>query len=166
MFCVSSLLAYLDEWKPLTWSQWLHYRLGWYMTLENLPGMCYHSVLIYSQAYFRNQLMKESRVTGMNALRKDWLRKWMGPSSTCTPSQHSSAGKESACNVGDPGSIPGLERSPREGKGHPLQYSGLENSMDCIVYGAAKSWTWLRDLHFHFPSTNFGVFFFFFFQLF
>ena len=41
-----------------------------------------------------------------------------------------SAGKESACNVGDLGSIPGLERSPGEGKGYPLQYSGLENSMD------------------------------------
>ena len=43
-----------------------------------------------------------------------------------------SAGKESACNVGDLGSIPGLERSPEEGKGYPLQYSDLENSMDCI----------------------------------
>ena len=50
-----------------------------------------------------------------------------------------SAGKESACNVGDLGSIPGLRRSPGEGKGYPLQYSGLENSMDCIVYGVAKS---------------------------
>ena len=40
------------------------------------------------------------------------------------------AGKESACNAGDLGSIPGLERSPGEGKGYPLQYSGLENSMD------------------------------------
>ena len=41
-----------------------------------------------------------------------------------------SAGKESACNVGDLGLIPGLERSPGEGKGYPLQYSGLENSME------------------------------------
>ena len=41
-----------------------------------------------------------------------------------------SAGKESACNVGDLGSIPGLGRSPGEGKGYPFQYSGLENSMD------------------------------------
>ena len=39
-------------------------------------------------------------------------------------------GKESACNEGDPGSIPGLGRCPGEGKGYPLQYSGLENSMD------------------------------------
>ena len=50
-----------------------------------------------------------------------------------------SAGKESACNVGDAGSVPGLGRSPREGKGYPLQYSGLENSMDCIVHGVAES---------------------------
>ena len=42
----------------------------------------------------------------------------------------SSVGKESACNAGDPGSIPGFGKSPGEGKGYPLQYSGLENSMD------------------------------------
>ena len=46
-----------------------------------------------------------------------------------------SADKESACNVGDLGSIPGLGRSPGEGNGYPLQCSGLENSMDCIVHG-------------------------------
>ena len=59
-----------------------------------------------------------------------------------------SAGKESACNVGDPGLIPGLGRSPGEGNGYPLQYSGLENSMDCIVHAVAKSWTRLSDFHF------------------
>ena len=52
-----------------------------------------------------------------------------------------SAGEESTCNAGDLGSIPGLERSPGEGKGYPLQYSGLENSMDSIVHGFAKSQT-------------------------
>ena len=81
---------------------------------------------------------------------------------------HSSIGKESACNAGDPGSIPGLGRSTGEGigytrqyfwaslcgsagkesaynvgdlgwEGYPLQYSGLENSMDCIVHGVTKS---------------------------
>ena len=60
-----------------------------------------------------------------------------------------SAGKESACNVGDLGSIPRLGRSPGEGKFYPLQYSGLENSMDCIVHGVAKSWTRLSDFLFH-----------------
>ena len=52
-----------------------------------------------------------------------------------------SIGKESACNEGDPGSIPGLGRCPGEGKGYPLQYSGLENSIDCIVHGVRKSRT-------------------------
>ena len=56
-----------------------------------------------------------------------------------------SAGKESTCNAGDLGLIPGLDRSPREGKGYPFQYSGLENSMDCIVHGVSKSCTWLSD---------------------
>ena len=46
----------------------------------------------------------------------------------------SSVGKESTCNAGEPGSIPGLGRFPGEGNGYPLQYSGLENSMDCIVH--------------------------------
>ena len=50
-----------------------------------------------------------------------------------------SAGKESACNAGDLGSIPGLGGSLGEGKGYPLQYSGLENSMDCIVHGVPES---------------------------
>ena len=66
-----------------------------------------------------------------------------------------SAGKESTCNAGDLGSIPGLGRSPGERKGYPLQYSGLENSMDCIVHGAAKSQTGLSNFDFtlslHFP---------------
>jgi len=61
-----------------------------------------------------------------------------------------SAGKESACNAEDLGLIPVSGRSPGEGKGYPLQYSGLENSMDCIVHGVAKSWTRLIKLHFHF----------------
>ena len=50
----------------------------------------------------------------------------------------SSVGKESTCNAGDPGSTPGSGRSTGEGIGYPLQYSGLENSMDCIVHGVAK----------------------------
>ena len=58
-----------------------------------------------------------------------------------------SAGKESTCNVGDLVSIPGLRRSPGEEKGYPLQYSGLENSMHCIVHGVAKSPTRLSDFH-------------------
>ena len=61
-----------------------------------------------------------------------------------------SAGKESTCNVGDLGSIPGLGRSPGEEKGYPLQYSGLENSMNHMAHGVTKSQTWLNDFDFHF----------------
>ena len=62
----------------------------------------------------------------------------------------SSDGKESACNAGDAGSIPGLGRSRGEGNGHPLQLSCLENSMDreawrAAIHGVAKSWTPLSD---------------------
>ena len=64
----------------------------------------------------------------------------------------SSVGKESTCNAGDPGSTPGSGRSTGEGIGYPLQYSGLENSMDCIVHGVAKSWTQLSDFYCHFQS--------------
>ena len=57
------------------------------------------------------------------------------------------AGKESACNAGDLGSIYGLGRPSGEGKGYPLQYSGLENSLECIAHGVAKSRTQLSDFH-------------------
>ena len=60
----------------------------------------------------------------------------------------SSVGKESVCNAGDPGSIPEWGRPPGEGNGYPLQYSGLENSRNCIVLGVAKSRTRLSDLPF------------------
>ena len=56
-----------------------------------------------------------------------------------------SAGKESACNAGDLGSIPGLGRSPREGNGYPLQFSCLENSSDCYgPWGCKESDTTQR----------------------
>ena len=59
-----------------------------------------------------------------------------------------SAGKESACNAGDQGLIHRLGRSPGERKGYPLQCSGLENSLDCIVHGVAKSRTRLSNFQF------------------
>ena len=62
--------------------------------------------------------------------------------------------KESACNAGDLGLIPGLGRSPGEGKGHPLQCSCLENSMDCIVRGVAKSRTQMSTFHLLFAFTT------------
>ena len=94
--------------------------------------------------------------------RKPWFDSWVGkicwrrdrlptpilptPIFLCCPC--CTADKESACNAGDLGLIPGFGRSPGEGKGYLLQYSGLKNSMDCIVHGVAKSWTRLSDFHF------------------
>ena len=69
------------------------------------------------------------------------------------------AGKESACNVGDLGSISGLGGSPGEGNGYPLQYSGRENSMDCIGHGVTKGQTgkhmWGLD-NYHEPHSTQG----------
>ena len=69
---------------------------------------------------------------------------------------HSSVGKESACNAGDPSLIPGSGRSAGEGKGYPLQYSGLENYMDCIVMGSQRvrqDWATFT-FTFHVPCGN------------
>ena len=68
------------------------------------------------------------------------------------------AGREASRDAGDLGSIPGLRRSPGEGKGYQLQYSGLENSMDCIEHGVAKSWTQLSDFHHHRQSKELIIF--------
>jgi len=66
----------------------------------------------------------------------------------------SSAGKKSSCNARDLGLIPGLGRFPGDGNSHPLQYSGLENSMACIVHGVAKSRTQLSNILFHFSLSH------------
>ena len=63
-------------------------------------------------------------------------------------------GEEFTCNAGDLGSTPGLGRSSGKGKGYPLQYSGLENSIGYKVQGVAKSRTQLSDFHFQFAITQ------------
>ena len=100
-----------------------------------------------------------------------WRRHWL-PSPVFLGFPCGSAGKESTWNADDLGSLSGLERSPGEGKGYLLQYYGLENSMDCIAYGVAKSRTQISDFHFASELTKqaqvfffvwlLGVFFFFF----
>ena len=65
-----------------------------------------------------------------------------------------SAGKESTCIEGNLGLIPGWGRFPGERKGYPLQYSGLENSMDCVVHRVTKRWTRLSDLNFTFIAVS------------
>ena len=66
----------------------------------------------------------------------------------------SSVGKESTCNAGGTSLIPGLGRSAGKGIGYILQYSGLENSMDCLVHRVPKNQTWLIAFHFHFFTQN------------
>ena len=76
---------------------------------------------------------------------EDPLKKGWAPTPVFLGFSSGSAGKESACSVGDLGSISGLGRSPGEGNGYPLQYFGLKNSMD---YTVTKSRTRLSDFHF------------------
>ena len=73
-----------------------------------------------------------------------------------------SAGKESTCSAGDLGLVPGLGRSPGEGKGYPLQYAGLEYFMNYIVHGVPKSRTQLSCFHFTSHSLDVSLFLFFF----
>ena len=73
--------------------------------------------------------------------REDLLEKGQAAHSSILGFFNGSAGKESACSVGDLGSIPGLGGSPGEGNSYPRQDSGLENSMDCVIHGVPKSWT-------------------------
>ena len=87
-----------------------------------------------------------------------WLNKWTELNSHHKDVPGSSAGKESACYAGDPNFIPGSGRSPREGIGYPLQYSGLEISIEsascqATVHGFAKNWTWLSNFNFSFTLT-------------
>ena len=71
---------------------------------------------------------------------------------------HGSIGKEFTCNAGDLGLIPGLGRSPGEGKGYPPQYSGLENSLDCILHGLSESQTQLSNFHYiHMLFSHYGL---------
>ena len=96
---------------------------------------------------------KESACNGRRPWFDSWVRKihWRRdrlPTPVFLGFPCGSSGKAFPCNAGDLGSIPGLGRSPGEGKSYPLQCSGLENSVDYIVHGVAKSRTRLSDFHF------------------
>ena len=80
-------------------------------------------------------------VKNLPAMQETWVLPlgWEDPLITGFPC--GSAGKESSCNAGDLGWIPGLGRSPGEGKSYPLQYSGLENAIVCIGHEITKSQT-------------------------
>ena len=102
-------------------------------------------------------------VKNLPVIRRPWFNSWVRKipwrrDTLSTPVflgfSCGSAHKESVRNAGDPGPIPGLERSPGEGIHYPLQYSGLESSMDCVARGVTKSRTQLSYLHFHFPEDD------------
>ena len=114
--------ALLDMWLPL----WKPSRKG----------------QVLHRWFWKSQSKFDCRVSGQE-LKHLWIHCEIWKGFPC-----GSAGKESTCNAGDLSLIPGLGRSPGEGKDYPLQYSGLENSMDCIVHGVLKSRTPLSDLHF------------------
>ena len=124
----------------------------WFLSLsQNILLLCTHpssGASLIAQLVKTLPAMQETRPWFDSWVRKIPWRRDRPPTPVFLGFPCSSAGKESACNVGDLGSVPGLGRSPGEGKGHPLQDSGLENSMDCIIPGVAKSRTRLSDFHF------------------
>ena len=158
------------KWCPLSW--WCHPT-----TLSSVaPFLSSPQIKVFSSEsaphirwpkYWSFSFSPSNEYSGLISFRIDWfdllaiqgapkslLRHHNSKASVVQPSPFfglpcGSAGKESACSGGDLGLILGLGRSPGEEKGYPLRYSGLENSMDFIVHGVAKSWTWLRDFHFH-----------------
>ena len=117
---------------------------------------CIDKWVLYHQASLIAQLVKnhmQCRRPQFNSwVRKIHWRRDRLPTAVFLGFPCGSAGKESACTAGELGLIPGLGRSPGEGKGYPLQYSGLENSMDFTVHGVRKSRTPLSSSHFHFLS--------------
>ena len=117
----------------------IHHILGWLLR----PLSC---LSLVAQLARNQPAMQETRFdswVGKILWRRDGL-----PTPVVFGFPGGSAGKESAWNAGYLGLIPGLGRSPGEGNGYPLQYFGLENSMDCIVRGVAKSWRRLSDFCF------------------
>ena len=115
-------------------------------------------VLVFPLSVLFSEFSLLNRSVGRTCLqyRRPWLDSWVRkipwrrdrlPTPVFLGFPCGSAGKESTCNAGDLGPIPGLGRSPGEVKGYTLQYSGLKNSMDSIVHGVTKSWTWLNDFH-------------------
>ena len=114
----------------------------------------YLTLLLCSYFYERDFLYSTKFQVAYFELSYSWVRKIPSrrerlPTPVLLGFPYGSAGKESTCNAGDLGGSPG------EGKGYPLQYSGL-NSMDCRVHGVAKSQTQLSDFHFHFKISKFS----------
>ena len=124
--------------------------------MGQVRGMNVLDCISYSRGFPGSSAGKESACNAGDPGSIAWVRKvcWRRdrlPTAVFLGFAGDSDGKESARNAGDLGWIPGLGRSPVEENSYPLQYSGLENSMDCIVHGVAKSWKELSDFHFSIP---------------
>ena len=139
--------------------QWNFCNGSYCITAEWPQASCLSSLLAHWPASALNEMtcvkcfvmVKSAPVLSL-AVR--WVVGFIDLPSSLWGSPGVSDGKESACNVGDPGSIPGLERSPRGGNGHPLQYSCLENPVDreawwATVHGVTNSRTRLKQLSTH-----------------
>ena len=101
-----------------------------YLTLIFLP---------FSSAFIRSLWLHDSKLNiNANLISRSMIIHSIPFANIIWGFSGSSDGKEFACNAGDTGSIPGLGRSPGEGIGYPLQYSGLENYMYCVIYGGRK----------------------------
>ena len=121
---------------------------------RNMHAYRYILTYTFNRGFPNSSVGKESACNAGDPQFDSWVRKipWRReklPTPVFLGFPCCSAGKESTCNAGDLGLIPRLGRSTGEGKGYPLQYSGLENSMDYIVHGVSKSQTQLSDFHFH-----------------
>ena len=137
--------AVLSEWRPEGWNRGVdRVEFPW-----RLKGrICSMLLLMTSGRPWLLAVLVQSLPRFNSCVGKIHWRRNRLPTPVFLGFPCGSAGKESACNVGDLGSVPGLGRSPGEGKGYWLQYSGLKNSMDCIVHGVTKSRTQLIDFHF------------------
>ena len=139
----------MEEWIKKLWHIYTHTHTHTYIYIHTYVYTHAYTIEYYS-AIKRDGIVSFAEVWMDLATVAEWSQReknkyithiWGFP--------RGSSGKESACNVRHLGSIPGLGSSPGEGKGYPLQYTGLENSKECIVHGVAKSRTPLSDFHFH-----------------
>ena len=139
--CGSSISGFLRNLLAFAYRAWVHAKcLQWCPTLYDardcsLPGSSFHGILISGgQVSFTTP-----QVSGLVNLKCPQVGTSLAARLVKTPT----------CNAGDLGSIRKLGSSPGEGKGYPPQHSGLDNSMDCVVHGVAKSRKLLIDFHFH-----------------
>ena len=131
-------LLFLPNWTQVCLPRYCKTHL---LTLDSAEGK--------NSIYFRVPGKWAAGVQKTQTLRWLSVKSFEGQSLRWEGFPGSSADNGSACNAGGPGSIPGYRRPTGEGIGYPLQYSGLENSMDCIVCGVAKSQTRMSYFHFH-----------------